>query len=330
MPDISKLNGVDWSSVSEVNDVSASSIAKIDGQDVPSVSYLLDTYTGSVAAYSVRKLSSGYTGACMRVREAGGNTETDIGFDSNGYLDTAAIASHCGRNIGYVTKWYSQSTSGGTGSGNDAVQTTASQQPRIYDGSSVYTDNSLAAVRVLNSSNGNIGMDIESNIRTTLGAASVFSVYNLDQQFSSGFQRIWTFYRTQSFVVTRSSNGGNYADISIGDGSGTSSSQAYVRFDDSTLLDRKLRTAIYDGSSTTPGGKADIEFRINGVEDTTPIDGNAGFYVPASGENSIMYRMNNNSQGMVGNMQEIIIYDSDQSSNRSDIESDITTYFSIT
>lgn len=329
MPDISKLNGVDWSSVSEVNDVSASSIAKIVGQDVPP-SYLLDTYTGSVAAYSVRKLNSSYTGACMRVREASGNTETDIGFDSNGYLDTAAIASHCGSAIGYVTKWYSQSTSGGTGSGNDAVQATSSQQPRIYDGSSVYSDNGLAAIRILNSSNGNIGLDLESNVRTTLGASSVFIVHHLDQQFSSGFQRIWTFYRTQGAVVTRSSNGGNYADISISDGSGVASDQAYVRFNDSTLLDQKVRTAIYDGSSTTSGGKADIEFRINGVEDTTPIDGNAAFYVPASGENSIMYRMQNNTQGMVGYMQEFIVYDSDQSSNRANIESDIQTYFSIT
>lgn len=329
MPSISKLNNVNWSSVSELNGVSASSISDIAGQGTP-VSYLLDDYTGSVAAYSVRKLNSSYTGACMRVREGSGNTETDIGFDSNGYLDTAAIASHCGSAKGYVTKWYSQSTSGGTGSGNDAVQATASQQPRIYDGSSVYTDNGVAAVRILNSSNGNIGLDIESDIRTTLGASSVFTVYHLDEQFSSGFQRIWTFYRTQGGVVTRSSNGGNYADISISDGSGVASDQAYVRFNDSTLLDQKVRTAIYDGSSTTSGGKPDVEFRINGVEDTTPIDGNAGFYVPATGENSIMYRMNNNTQGMKGFMQEFIVYDTDQSSNRSDIESDITTYFSIT
>lgn len=327
MPRIAKLSDVTWSSIAEVNDISSSSIAKISGQDAPS-SYLLDTYTGSSAAYSVRKLSSGYTGACMRVREGSGNTETDIGFDSNGYLDTAAIATHCGSAIGYVTKWYDQSTSGGTGSGNDAVQSTSTQQPRIYDGSSVYTDNGVAAVRVPNVANGGIGLDLESNVRTTLGPSSVFVVYNVDAQTSS-FQRVFTFYRTQGMVIA-TTTATNYQDIAVGDGSGTAASQAYVRFNDSTIAAQKVRTFMYDGTSTTAGGKAAIEFRINGVEDTTPIDGNAGFYVPASGENSLMYRVQNNTQGMTGYMQECIIYDTEQSSNRANIESDITTYFSIT
>lgn len=326
---VSKVSGVAWSDVSKLNGASSSDVSKILGVEAPP-SYLLDTYTGSVAAYSVRRLNSSYTGACMRVREGSGNTEADIGFDSNGYLDTAAIATHCGSSIGYVKTWYSQSTSGGTGSGNDAVQTTAAQQPRIYDGSSVYSDNGVAAIRVPNAENGNIGLDLESNVRTTLGPSSVFAVYHLDQQFASGFQRIWTFYRTQGGVVTRTTNSNSYADISIGDGSGTSSSQAYVRFNDSTLLDQKVRTSMYDGTSTTSGGKPAIEFRINGVEDTTPIDGDAGFYVPGSGENSLMYRVQNNTQGMLGYMQEFIVYDSEQASNRANIESDITTYFSIT
>jgi hypothetical protein len=56
---------------------------------------LLDTYTGAGGAYSVRLLRTAYTGDAMRIREDSGNTETDIGFDSNGDLDTAAIKSFC-------------------------------------------------------------------------------------------------------------------------------------------------------------------------------------------------------------------------------------------
>ena len=70
---------------------------------------ILDTYTGATVAYSLRRLSSSYTGALIRVREDSGNTQTDIGYDSNGDLDTAAIASHCGANNGYIVKWYDQS-----------------------------------------------------------------------------------------------------------------------------------------------------------------------------------------------------------------------------
>ena len=121
------------------------SILDIDGVAVPAAfTGLLDeSYaSGAVRAYSTRRLYSLYTGACMRVREDGGNTETDIGFDSNGDLDTAAIASHCGSNNGFVRYWYDQSTSGGTGSGNDADQSAAANQPKIYDGTNGILENS--------------------------------------------------------------------------------------------------------------------------------------------------------------------------------------------
>ena len=63
-----------------------SSTAKAAGQ-----TFLLDQFGDNIRiAYSVRKLSSTYSGAAMRVRESSGNTEADIGFDSNGGLDEKA------------------------------------------------------------------------------------------------------------------------------------------------------------------------------------------------------------------------------------------------
>lgn len=197
---ISKINTIAIASISQLVGKSKGDIASVINQQIPSSALLLDTYTGAAGGYSVRRIYTQYTGACMRVREAGGNTETDIGFDSNGYLDTAAIATHCGTSLGFVTKWYSQATSGTTGVGNDLVQATTSQQPRIYDGSSVYTDNGIAAVELPNVSNGNIGFDLQSPIRTSFGPSSVISVMHLDQQFSSGFQRIASLYRAQQPV----------------------------------------------------------------------------------------------------------------------------------
>jgi hypothetical protein len=89
---------------------------------------LLDLYPSAAAAYSVRRLSSTYEDALIRVREDGGDTEADIGFDANGNLDTAALLSHCGANNGYVVTWYDQS-----GNSNNATQSTAGNQPKIYD-----------------------------------------------------------------------------------------------------------------------------------------------------------------------------------------------------
>ena len=87
------------------------------GAGGPAFIGLLDDYSGAEVAYSVRRLSGTYTGSAMRIREDGTDTELDIGFDASGDLDTAAIATHCGVNNGYVSKWYDQS-----GNANDAAQ----------------------------------------------------------------------------------------------------------------------------------------------------------------------------------------------------------------
>jgi hypothetical protein len=64
----------------------------------PATSYLLDTYSGAAAAYSLRKLRTAYTGNAIRVRRSSDNTSQDIGFDANGELDTASMLSFVGSN----------------------------------------------------------------------------------------------------------------------------------------------------------------------------------------------------------------------------------------
>lgn len=97
---------------------------------------LLDTYPNAAAAYSVRRLSSTYEGALIRVREDSGDTEADIGFDANGNLDTAALLSHCGANNGYVVTWYDQS-----GNSNNAIQESAANQPEIVTAGAINSEN---------------------------------------------------------------------------------------------------------------------------------------------------------------------------------------------
>lgn len=89
----------------------------------------LDNISPSAAAFSTRRLRTAYTGPLMRVRRSSDNVELDIGFDSNGWLDEAALLSHVGAgNSGFVTTWYDQS-----GNARNATQTTAASQPRIVD-----------------------------------------------------------------------------------------------------------------------------------------------------------------------------------------------------
>jgi hypothetical protein len=106
---------------------SVSRLLSSDYKVTPSTTKLLDTYSDSIGAWSVsRKLRTAYTGGCIKVREDGGDTVADIGFDGNGDLDETALLLHCGVNSGFVHTLYDQGTTS-----NDGVQTTASSQPRI-------------------------------------------------------------------------------------------------------------------------------------------------------------------------------------------------------
>lgn len=92
---------------------------------------LLDTYPAS-AAYSIRNLSSTYTGALIRVRRSSDNTEKDIFGTSTGGLDTSTLTSFVGAgNNGFITIWYDQS-----GGFNHLIQTTAANQPQIVSSGS--------------------------------------------------------------------------------------------------------------------------------------------------------------------------------------------------
>ncbi|RME05188.1 MAG: hypothetical protein D6816_09180, partial [Bacteroidetes bacterium] len=88
------------------------------------------------AAYSLRKLSSTYTGPAIRVRRSSDDAEQDIGFGANDFLDTAALTAFVGSGDGYVTTWYSQIPGK-----PDAVQTDPALQPLVVDaGSVIYTE----------------------------------------------------------------------------------------------------------------------------------------------------------------------------------------------
>jgi hypothetical protein len=131
---------------------------------IPSFTGLLDTYSGAAAAYSAaRRLSSTYTGALIRVRRSSDNAEQDIGYNGSNVLDEAALTSFVGSgNNGFVTTWYDQS-----GNSKNATQTTAANQPKVYDSSTgVLTENSKPTLKFDGSndffSGGDI-LDFDSN-----------------------------------------------------------------------------------------------------------------------------------------------------------------------
>ena len=297
LPDISALNGTAIDNVAEFDGLTVTAAAP---------AFLLDTYTGAAAAYSVRKLRSAYVGSCMRVREDGTDTETDIGFDANGDLDTAAIGTHCGSNNGFVVTWYEQSTNG-----RDIEQPTAgspSLQPKIYDGTtqSVVTDGTSSIPAIYFDGSNALG---SSSFTTVSQPLTVFHSLTLTQAFG-GTKYIWSLQGFSGGVNNMADNGtkwkywyGGSLDRNVG----------------VSGIGQHLLTSLADGTDSTVWQNGSMV--IEGRQDAGSV-GMDQIYL--GGWNSTINQFD-------GYINEWIIYPTDQDAagNRSGIEENINSNFLI-
>jgi hypothetical protein len=243
---------------------------------------LLDEYSGAAAAYSLRKLSSTYSGDAIEVRRSSDNATQDIGFTS-GELDTTTLSTFCSGTDGFVTTWYDQS-----GNGNDATQTTAANQPKIYDSSS-------GVITIGDSSKPSLECSTSSLILTTAITPTNFCIIHTSE--GQGFIANINSYIRISNYYRYNIGGNNYIS---NDGNATNQS-------------------IYIGNrnGTT------LNFRRNGNDMLS-----SPFTSVASALNIISI-FNVSSIYFEGKSSEFIIYDSDQSSNFSGIETNINDFYSI-
>ena len=131
---------------------------------------LLDTYSGAAAAYSLRQLSSTYSGDAIVVRRASDNTTQAIGFVNN-ELDTTTLESFCSGTDGFVTTWYDQS-----GNGVNATQAAAANQPQIVSSGSTILEGGKPSL--------DLGATTYFDLDSLTGAANLFSVISLnDKQY---------------------------------------------------------------------------------------------------------------------------------------------------
>ena len=97
----------------------------------PPSGLLLDVYPGASVAYSLRKLRTAYTGAAIRVQRQNDGIQSDIGFNTNGQLDSTSLTTFVGVNSAIVVKWYDQSGNSNNASITDS--NAASGNPRIVN-----------------------------------------------------------------------------------------------------------------------------------------------------------------------------------------------------
>jgi len=269
------------------------------GRPLPSFSSftgLLDTYTGAAAAYSLRLLSTSYTGSAIKVRRASDNTEQDIGF-SNNELDTTTLASFCSGTNGFVTTWYDQS-----GNGNNATQTTAANQPQIVSSGSVILEGAKPIVSYLSTANCQLkttaSFSISSPLQTFIVGKNTRAVSAFPYYYDFQTNRAILYYADD--VTPKGLASSNGLQINSGD---TSTSQGIFE-------------TLYNGSSS-------YIYKNNSLL----ISGDTG----TNGASGVMFlgTRNNNGQNLHGGFQEFILYPSSQSSNRTGITTNINGFYSI-
>lgn len=263
---------------------------------VPAPSLLLDTYPNAAVAYSLRKLRTAYTGSAIRVRRSSDNAEQDIAFSGND-LDTASMLTFVGAGNGFVTTWYDQSTNA-----NNSTQATAANQAQIV-------------------SSGSLILDVDTNKITTTWTSDR---YDLTSGINPNTQ-----YLSVSATRRQTTSGvliGLGVAVSIGGSNGqtplawigTGTLRSYMP---STVIHNTITTA--DGYIITSEKNASNlkTMYLNGVaQPTTATE------APSAGNNINVFGQAGGNYTL-GQYQEYIYWNSEQSANRTGIEDNINTYW---
>jgi hypothetical protein len=280
---------------------------------------LLDAYPGAAAAYSLRLLDTTYTGSAIRVRRASDNAEQDIGFDNN-ELDTTTLATFCSGTDGFVKTWYDQS-----GTANDATQTTAANQPKIYDSvTGVVTENAKPAVQfdgsndvlvkpiTLSDTGDNFVATFiavaQSNNPTSNSSAS-FAV-SLYPNSPATDRRYYQLSLENTQVATRLQGGNTVFDAGDGD--------VQCVFIAAHIATNSASVGRLNGTDLSVSSSANVS--LNMQADSAIVLGAAG--APSS--------YTSVAGSMDGKIQEILYYASDEyTTNRTGIEDNINDFYSI-
>lgn len=290
--------------------------------DAPT-SGLLATYTGAAAAYSVRQLSDKAVIA-LRIRRDSDDEETNIGWDANGDLDTTAISDFCQTANGYVTRWWDQSTEG-----NHADQATDASQPQIYNGTAVITENGKPA----------LDFDGSNDILRTQnlsGGHDWFSIFSVYEKEDTNVRALYNYGLV--------SGGSGSTDLTFL-GNGFTAGTAQIQY--SETASTRLISTLTPSTYTTPGQyltsifnkstaatSADQFGFVNGAAPSVTV---AADNTPLTTQYQALplniggHGINDARRFWNGTIQEAIFYPSDQdgAGNRTGIETNINTYFSI-
>lgn len=256
---------------------------------------LLDSYgSGIYSAVAVFKLNSSYTGDCMRVRRSSDNTTIEVGFDDSGDLDTDAILSFVGAGDGFVEIWYHQGSAG-----PEFQNLTFSEQPKIVDSGSLITVKGRPAIEFTGA---------QQLIALGHGSISDLSVFCVTQANTTagGPQRVLYCFKdsTNRWGIQQISTENEWLDFVGNDGVSTTSFG---------FTDHVITSFIWDGSEID-------------VWKNSSYIGSGPLFAPTSlntGTEPIYLGSGGGSTYYDGKVQGVLIYTSDKTLQRSNIEGDL-------
>jgi hypothetical protein len=258
---------------------------------------LLSLYPGASVAYSLRNLSTTYTGNAIRVRRSNDNAEQNIGF-VNGVLDTASLLTFTGANSGFVTTWYDQS-----GNANNAVQATAGLQARIVNAGAITYQNGKPVIDFY-------GAGIFYTYNPVL-ATGDWSLYLVQKRPSAATQGILLANTAGGLFFTQNSDNNFYIQRVTG-------TTGFYKFAaDSTATFCVL--SGYNISNVTSAYKNNIQYSLSSD-------------ISFGATSITSYNSIGNYNGLAqstGYVCEIIIYANNQTSNKTGIDSNINSFYSI-
>ena len=260
---------------------------------------LLDTYPNASAAYSLRDLASASVGsAVVRVRRSSDNTEQDF---TSAEITDGTLTTFTGANNGFVTTWYDQS-----GNSNNAVQSTAIEQPKLVSSGVVELENGKPCI-IWDNTNDRMQINTSYSGNNLL---SIFSVYNKTTPNPSD-DTAYLVFADGSLNVPDGVLAWRWGGQLGAYRSGAHSVNGSIPYDaqvNSNFIYRSTQVDFYNnstliGSKTASNAIANFDYTFIQIGRT---GGNTSF-----------------------KNQELIIYPSDQSANRTGIETNINTEYTI-
>jgi hypothetical protein len=251
------------------------------------------------ASYSFRKVNACYVGNVVTVRRASDNATSTFTYATN-FVDTSAIKTFIGASDAFVVTLNDVS-----GNGYHMTQATNSQQPKIATaGSLIYADGKLAILfdgsnDILEAGSFTAEMPFSFFAVSKRASANLFTIMSIGNSLSLGNANVQNF-NSGSQVRASYNNGVTFYGATVGTANTNLNLCTALFYSNTAFASNGTSTA----STSTTGSLVANTFSLGAIHRSGFIYSD-GYFVEAAA------------------------YKSDQSSNRTTIESNIKTYYGL-